>query len=274
VSAPRTRWPRAILVLALGAGAGARASVDEWFNQSDKWFNHSRAPLPPYLDQPSGREAPRQLELNGAKLKVAVGSTARAPAEVRRWYSQAWQNLLALGDDEAGSLATLDFGEPLTVDLLRRRLGRFLETGQLGELGQVRYVQYQRAPGGGTQYLSLWTDDGLDLARLLPDRGDVDGGDLDGVPRFPGAVRVLAAGERGQAERLRQYRGAGSVMAVSRFYRDRLRAGGWVEDPRFADFAAARAQSGLHFRRGARELFLHLARVDGETAVSAIEMGR
>src|SRR5262249_45341259 len=151
------------------------------------------------------------------------------------WRAPRCINQIAFGDDDEGGLAALDLGEPLTADGLLRRLARFLDGGKLGALGQLRFVYYRRAPGGGTHYFSVWTDDGFDLERLMPAPGrDVEGGDLAGVPRLPRAVRVLAVGERGRPERLRVYRGPGSVAGACRFYRDRMRAGGWVEDPDFA----------------------------------------
>jgi hypothetical protein len=286
-------WLRMLLVVvAVGAGDEAQASVHDWLEQLG-------TTMAPYLHQASGREAPRQLDINGTKLWFAVGQTADAPAEVRRWYAAEWRaprygydllrdtlakagvlpddvshlNQLVFGDDDQGGMAALDFGEPLTGDGLQRRLARFLETGQLGELAQLRFLHYQRAPGGGTQYFTLWTDHGFDLDRLLPPPGrDVDGGDLDGVPRLPRVVRVLAVGERGRPERLRVYRGPGSVVTACRFYRDRLRAGGWSEDTDFARFADEQGHTGLHFRRHGRELFVDLSPLDDELTINLIEL--
>lgn len=73
-------------------------------------------------------------------------------------------------------------------------LGRALSSGDLGLLGQFRYVYARKAPqGSGTHVLSVWSHGSLKLDEMFPDQGDVRGRDLVEGARPPSSVRVIAA---------------------------------------------------------------------------------
>jgi hypothetical protein len=291
----RARVLALVLLVGVVLDGRTRASVVDW-------LGGGAGELPAYRNEGSGRERPRSLELNGIRFAVAVGQTSDAPAAVRRFYGEKLRdgrhgyqlldgqlraagaapaadarelNQLAFGDDERGGIGGLDFGAAPSAAELGTRLGTLARTGDLGALGQLQMVLYQRSADGGTSYVDLWTPAGLSIDKLVPREGDVAGGDLDGVPRPSGARRVLAVGESGRRERLRAYRVAGaSLVAVRDFYVGELRARGWSADERFARFAGARGRNQLRFAKGPRDLYLDFTSSDEDVDVVAIELGR
>lgn len=268
----------ALVALAALVGAWAprrlaRASVVDWLAGPS-------GALPSYLHDVRGRERPRRLELNGVPLAVAAGWTADPPGAVRRFYDQALSDArhgsqLAFGDDERGGLCAIDFGVAPSTTELGARFGKLAASGDLGALGQLQVVLWERGAGGGTRYLDLWSLGAMPVDQLAPPDGDVAGGDLDGMPRPLDATRVLAAGEAGQPQRLRVYRvHAASIVALRELYLTALRARGWTADQAFDRFAGARGRNGLRFGRPGRELYLDFTRSGDEVDVVAIELGR
>jgi hypothetical protein len=230
--------------------------------------------MAPYLDDGRATEAPRQVRINGVKLHVAAGHTAHPPAFVKKWYSDRYAargdgmdalgqelkkrgvlppeapqlNQLQFGNDQQGGVAAIDYGAKLSLDMLRQRLEKFVGSGEIGNIGRLRYVWYEKTGEGGTRFLTVWTDEKFQLAKLMPtDRVDADGADIPDVPRFPGTVRVLSAEEAGMPQRLAVYDGPGSPETATAFYRARMRTLGWVEDDTFAKLAARQGKHALKF---------------------------
>ena len=250
----------------------ARGSVEDWLGGGPR-------PMRAYRDDGSGRERPRRIELDGTTLAVATGNTSDAPADVAGWYAATLGDArhgcgVRFGDDERGGVAAIDYGAALDGDALAARMGAVAATGDLGALGQLQAVVYERRADGGTRYLNLWG--ALTLDKLLPaGGGDVGGGDLDGVPRPDGATRVLVAGEHGASGRVVAYRVAdASAVAVRGAFLDELHARGWKSDEGFARFAASRGRSGERLARRGRELFVDVGRDGDDVSVVVIEMER
>ena len=189
-------------------------------------------------------EPARALQLNGAQLSFRT-QTLDAPLEevlahyeslcagqdaglIERLSTQASHN------DEAGYVACLDMPHaPRGFRSLSNRLRRFSATGDLAELGAVRYVHARRvssAPEDKTFLLSVWADSALNLFRMLPAAGaDGGGSDLAGVPRPPGSQRVLSAAEVGQPSGVVVYRVLDrSAAELVSFYRTELSKAGWT----------------------------------------------
>lgn len=294
-----TRWGRTILwmtaagaLLAPGRPRDARASVDDWLGGG--------VGMPAYFDDDSARERPRTLRINGLELSVASGVTRDPPASVRRFYGDRFAdarhgydllartlrenggdasarelNLLRLGDDERGMLAAVDLGGAATADEVASRMGRVAATGDVGALGKLQMVMFERSADGGTRYLDMWTKDGLSLDALVPADGDVEGDDLADVPRPVESRRTFAIGEAGRSERLRGYRMKGaSLVAVRDFYDGAMPGNGWRRDEAFGRFAAARGRNAMRFERRGRELYLDFSRDGDDVDVVAMELGR
>jgi hypothetical protein len=268
----------------LALAVGARASVE------DRWGAASG---------PAG-DPGRTLEVNGIPFQVRVSHSADAPASVRRQAMARFAdarhgydalrdhlrdsgqptdgalNVLGFGDDAQGGLAALDFGAALTPDGFLARLGRFVESGDLGALGQLRYVYYQRDPGGGTQVVTVTGARGLPIDRLRPGAGgDAAGDELAHVTRPPGAVRVLAVGEHGAGPQLRLYRSHGASLTATReAWAHALYANGWTEDALFGRFAAQQGRSGLRVTRKGNDLTLDFSRNGDDVDVVLVELGR
>jgi len=229
--------------------------------------------MAPFLDNAREVEAPREVHMNGVRLWVAAGHTDHSPSELRQWYAERYAGKGTLtdviteelkrgqvlppsvtglsqatfGDDNMGGMAALDLGNGLSMRTIKPLILK-LASGKVGEVGHLRYVYFERTATGGTRYLTVWTDDQFDLTKFLPSGGseDAPGSDIDGVPRFPGSVRVLAADERGRAAQMAVYNGQGSTETASMFYDARMATLGWAADNRFARYAA---DKGMHSMR-------------------------
>jgi hypothetical protein len=230
--------------------------------------------MAPYLDDGRFTEAPRDVRINGVKLRVAAGHTDHPPSFVKKWYADRYAakgdgfdalaqelkkkgalppettslNQMAFGNDTKGGVAALDYGEKLSLQGLKDRISRIAEVNDLGSIGKLRYVWYEKNEKGGTRFLTIWTDDKFELKKLLPgERKDADGTDIDDVPRYPGTVRVLSAEERGMPQRMAVYDGPGSPETAEMFYRARMRTLGWEEDTTFAEIAKKEGKRALKY---------------------------
>jgi hypothetical protein len=253
--------------------------------------------MAPYLDDARSTEAPRQVRINGVPLLVAAGRTAHPPSFVKKWYTDRYAsrgdgldkfaaelrargalppgialNQLSFGGDQQGGVAALDFGDQPSVRTLRDRLIDFVKTGNLGEVGRLRYVWYEKTADGGTRFLTVWTDERFNLTHLMPlERRDADGKDIDGVPRYPGTVRVLSAEERGMPERLAVYDGPGSPEAAQLFYQARMQTLGWSSDESFRKVSAEQGHTALRFENaGGHEVLVDLSESERHQGLTVV----
>jgi len=257
--------------------------------------------MAPYLDDGRATEAPRQVRVNGLHMFVAAGQTTHPPSFVRRWYQDRYAqkgdgldtlaqdlkrrgalppsapglNQLAFGNDQKGGVAALDFGEALSIESLKARLQRFVGSGELGQIGRLRYVYFEKTGEGGTRFLTVWSDETFTLDQLMPkEKRDAPGADLPGVPRFPGTIRILSAEERGMPQRLAVYEGVGSPETATLFYRARMDTLGWAEDHEFTRVAEKQGRHALKFDNAAgREVVLDLSSApqSGVTIVAVLK---
>jgi hypothetical protein len=126
-------------------------------------------------------------------------------------------------------------------------------------------VYFERTGEGGTRYLTIWTDDQFDLTKFLPagENDDAPGRDIEGVPRYPGTIRVLSADERGRAAQMAVYNGTGSPETAFMFYQARMQTMGWAPDPRFAKYAQNNGMHSLRFmNQKGHEIFIDLTADD------------
>jgi hypothetical protein len=147
------------------------------------------------------------------------------------------------------------------------RLSRFLDTGDLGHLGDVRYVFAERNAEGLTHVVTAWTQGSFNLYSLFPAEGDAPGSDLEDVPRPKRSVRLLTAGAEGVPYSARIYEAPGHPKGILATYDLRMIARGWK--PVLIDDKDHRRVYG----RDGRHVYVLPKPDRGRTLVTLLEMG-
>lgn len=207
----------------------------------------------------SHQDAPRELVVNGQTLHLSSGTTSRTTTEVLDFFegrcadadgdlALSMQRLLSdhpdvggevpntptirRDDGRVGYVACIDVGRSsIDVSELAQRIGRFGATGNVGEIGDARYVFAEQAERSGqvaTHFVAMWTEGEFNVDRMFPEGGDAPGNDVDGVSRPPRARRVLQGAERGMPQSMTVYASAESEASLEAFYRRDLARNGWT----------------------------------------------
>ena len=199
------------------------------------------------------QDAPRRLFVNGLPIRFSAGFTAQdavdvldfferrcdaagvrwgaaVPGSAGAWLSSALGSLLngvVRVDGAAGGwVACLDTG-PVGPSQLLERVGSFVTSGDLAQVGALRLVLARRE-AQGTAFITLWTDGEVNVYEAFPAARDAPGRDIDGVARPAAAVRLLSAWEEGETAALVIYRSP--AESFSRFavaYRETLTRASW-----------------------------------------------
>ncbi len=240
-----------------------------------------------------GQGGARTLFLNGIGLKMVSGSSRSGVSRVLdRFQAGCRQNggrlaeqieaLLRRGrpglaqgapglpdgtlrhqTPEQGFVACLDLGsDDLSPQETLERVNRFLRSGDLSELGGLRYLMAEQSEKGAS-FVAFWTEGKVDLLGALSTDRDAPGRDPAAVARPPGCVRVLSAWEQDRAPSLTIYRTASLDRAeLERFYRRILPEQGWrlLDKPRATGPVTGRA---LFAERQGRTLVITFDRADG-----------
>ena len=183
-------------------------------------------------------EDTRRLRFNGVDVSFRTQVVDERFEDVFEHY-RALCDLRAIAtsahrDEDTGYVACLDAGDrPRGIDAVVDRLRKFSQTGNLGILGDLRYV-FARAAGSldedKTFLLTAWSDSDVELTAVLPRfHEDAAGRDPIGVPRPARTQRVLSAFELGGPSGVFVYRYRPRTAGeVSAFYRRRLTKSGWA----------------------------------------------
>ncbi len=138
------------------------------------------------------------------------------------------------GTDRVGYVACFDTGSGETVGPRQwlQKLQAFAESGDLADIGELRYV-FVRKGRDHTHLMAFWTQGSFNLKRMFPERGDAPGNDVAGVPRPPGARRILSSFEEGTRFEIAVYTGSHlDGAALEGWYREALQEKGWqMVDP-------------------------------------------
>ena len=201
------------------------------------------------------REEPTDVELNGLVLRMTSVISDRPVSEVLdaaeadcttrdgRLGEQAselygehgvsldaheYDGTVRDGDGSRGYVACLDMGpERVPADEVLARIQRFLETHDVADVGQLRYV-YARREGETTHVLSWESVGSLDLDALMPTEGDAPGADLPRFPRAPGLRRAFTARAGDEPYGLVSYRAESATRdELVRWYRAELPESGY-----------------------------------------------
>lgn len=246
-----------------------------------------------------GHDTPRLLQLNGQRLFMTVATTDDSVAEVLDAYEARCKDRdgrmaerlvressadpsnfdLALfdatireGNDRKGVVACLDVGdEEMGPREWLARVHRFLETGNLAEVGQLRLVfaekGYER-----TRVVAFFTEGDFHALELFPESGDAPGADPEGLPRPRGARRILSAWEEGEPYGLVVYADVeGEVDVAKRRYAAELRDAGFrVQD----DLDPETRSPALLAFHGPREVVVVFCREDSKRSMATVLLRR
>lgn len=267
---------RAFAVLALVAGTAIVClghSAEARVGETLLGFGHE---LSGWADA-HPQSTPRALSLNGLELELMTVTThldvkhaldhfhesCRRQGGIREASAGVDGALRTEGPHE-GVLACIDTGGPLGVSELAERLERFSESGNLAELGKLRYVLARRS-GDTTTLLVLWTEHDARFFDAFPKSGDAPGQDPKEFPRAERMERLLSAAELGAPYGLTVYdAGQQEPEALLAWYEAELGRRGW---------SVSRAGERLTAQRGSRSVVLAIrGQKPGKTAVSIAEL--
>jgi hypothetical protein len=103
-----------------------------------------------------------------------------------------------------------------------------VETGDLGKVGDARYIVARRDEAAGyTHVLAMWTEGSFNIPAMFPETGDAPGSDSAHLPRPPAARRVLSAEITGHPFAMRMYDTDKPHDQVLSYYRELQKGQGW-----------------------------------------------
>jgi hypothetical protein len=146
------------------------------------------------------------------------------------------------------------------------RLQQFARTGDLSNVGKLRYVHARQTGEGRSHVVTAWTDGTFDVSALMPKNGeDTPGADSMFLPRPDSAVRILTADVQGVPYALRLYDAAGAPADVLARYEAGMLENGWAGVP--SGLPNARS-----FKRGPIDAMVMVEPSRDRTMVSLVEM--
>jgi hypothetical protein len=146
----------------------------------------------------------------------------------RRWSMQRQESdELAMGQVACIAHRQDDASVEQTIE----RAFRFVETGDLAELGDARFFLARKLADDRTHVISIWTEGRFDLGGMFTVEGDAPGSDSSNVPRPPGARRSFSALVPDRPYAVRMYESQESREAILAYYDESMPKAGWVERP-------------------------------------------
>lgn len=136
--------------------------------------------------------------------------------------------LLRAGDEKEGTVVCFTRSQQSKTSV-KEALTAFGQTGELGALGDLRYVySYKNERTGKTVVLTAWTHDKFNLVDMMPEEGkDAPGSDFDEIPRLPGSDRVFSGRAEGTPFGVNVYRTMEAPSKVMDFYDAQMSERGW-----------------------------------------------
>lgn len=245
-----------------------------------------------------------RLDMNGERVNVSSASSDQSPKALLDAFEKACQThadglavdfanlhpaitgtplhatgfpgagILRNGDETGGVVACFAMGAAVGEAEAYKRVAAFAESGDLGKIGQVRYVTARRTASGTTHVVALWTEGSLDVKKMFPEAGDAPGTDPKDVPRPPNARRLFTAFADGTPYAVRVYESTSSPEAVLAQYDQLLPKLGWAPNADVAQETTAQKHPSRAFTRNGIDLLVNVgADKGGGSTVSVIEMG-
>lgn len=170
---------------------------------------------------------------------------------------------------DRGAIVCFAPEEGETVDGIGDKLDRyvaFLESGNLEDVGRLRYFFAKKTPSGRTHLIRVWTEGAFDFFAMAAMNGqDAPGTDPDDMPRPPESRRLLSATAEGAVYAARVYETALDPEAVARTYDAMMVERGW-------QLEVNRGTSRVYQRKQVSVFVTPIVK-DGRTLVSLVHMG-
>ena len=157
--------------------------------------------------------------------------------------------------------------KPTSLRELGAKLEHFLQTLELHELGDFRYV-YAVRKGDQTRVTTLWATGSVDLRRMFPDQGDAAGSDSALAPRPPNARRTFTASAVGQPSSVRIYESSEGLAELDAFYDAEMQRRGF----KVPEGAKRDGTTAFNHPDG-QQVFVSTARIDDKSFVTLTEAG-
>ena len=130
-------------------------------------------------------------------------------------------------DDELGQIVCFARKDKTTFEGFLQRFSRLLDSGDISELGDMRYVVARGVRDKTTHVLASWTQGKFNITKMFPETGDAPGADSPNVPRPPDSVRLLSAEVDGQPYSAHVYESRRSPGEVLAFYDESMKIRGF-----------------------------------------------
>ncbi|HNS99460.1 MAG TPA: hypothetical protein PLJ27_13995 [Polyangiaceae bacterium] len=151
---------------------------------------------------------------------------------------------------------------------LPSRIEKFLSTGDLTHIGDLRYV-YTKQMDGRTHVITVWTEGSFNLFNVAPmDGQEAPGSDSPNAPRPEEAVRLLSATVEGAPYAVRIYDSAKPQQEVLAMYDSQMPSRGWSPIPHATDDVA----HGRAYTREGVDLLIFAFEQKDRSYVSVVEM--
>jgi len=154
--------------------------------------------------------------------------------------------VMRAGDSREGTVVCFTKGAS-SKPTLREAFKSLADTGELGALGNLRYVYAKESSRGRTVVLTAWTDDKFSLSDIVPAEGtEAKGADFGEIPRPPSSSRLMSAQIENTPFGVNIYRGKGGKdgpASVIGFYDEEMGKRGWAAiDPELGSQMAKRGE--------------------------------
>jgi hypothetical protein len=172
-------------------------------------------------------------------------------------------------EEREGRGVVVCFAPQEPVDGLRDKMDRyfeFFESGNLEDLGDLRYFFARATDDGGTHLVRVWTEGSFDFYAMTSLNGeDAPGSDPSDAPRPPKSRRLLSATADKTVYAVRVYETALSPTEIAATYDRLMTDRGWKG---MVEHGNARV-----YQRHDVSIFVTPTTRDGRTLVSMLHMG-
>jgi hypothetical protein len=174
---------------------------------------------------------------DGMEMEFARLSDAITPNANPRNEGHPGIGILRNSDDKGGMVACFAIGKVKDTGEVYKRIGEFAKSGDLGALGNIRYVAAKKGDTTTSHVVALWTEGSFDVKKMFPDEGDAPGNDAPGVLRPPSSKRLMTAYAEGAPYGVRVYDSSWTKEAILAEYDKVMPATGWMTFPRATEAA-------------------------------------